>query len=407
MTRKLRIALWSTAAVLLVVLGWRAQRPLDAALLLQRGEARLAARDAETALRDFQRVASIPSERGTALNGVARALEARGDMAGALATHESLIAVARAEDWPLDGMATELRNVGLLGYRTDKLDRAAAAFEELHALGGSWLEPDMLRSLTALRRGDATEAGRMQPELRVRYGDIEPLWRLAMATEAIRSGARPTVAALEALTNLRATPSDVAAAQKLLGADADRDPIAIAVVGEAALNSNDLQTARTAFDRLVGGPLDALARIGLGRIAMQNGDAEAALGQFDVAAADARVPRELLEYWRGQALQSLGRLDAARTTLAAAVAANPLGLRAEASLGAVDAARGDATAAEADFARVLAVDPKHPETLFRLGKMLAQGPRRAAGLQLLQRYLAAYPSGRYAAEARQLAANGS
>jgi predicted Zn-dependent protease len=95
-------------------------------------------------------------------------------------------------------------------------------------------------------------------------------------------------------------------------------------------------------------------------------------------------------------------LDAARATLTEAVTANPLGLRAEASLGVVDAARGDATAAEADFARVLAVDPKHPEALFRLGKLLATGPRRAAGVQLLQRYLAAHPSGRYAAEARQL-----
>jgi tetratricopeptide (TPR) repeat protein len=293
MTRKLRIALWSAAAVLLLLFGWRAQRPLDAAELLRRGEARLAAHDAESALHDFQRVASIPSERATALSGVARALEARGDIAGALEAHQSLLALARTENWPLDAMATELRNLGLISYRTDKLDAAAKAFDELHALGASWLEPDMLRSLTALRRGDVAAARRMQSDLVARYGNIEPLWRLAMATDAIGSGAHPTVAALEAFTSLRATPNDVAAAQKLLGADADRDPIAIALSGEAALNGNDVPAARASFDRLVGGPLDALARIGLGRVAFQSGDAEAALGQFDVAAADARVPREL------------------------------------------------------------------------------------------------------------------
>jgi len=232
----------------------------------------------------------------------------------------------------------------------------------------------------------------MQPDLVARYGNIEALWRVSMATDAVAAGARPTVPALEAFTMLRAAPTDVAAALKLAGPDADRDPIAIAVVGEAGLTNSDMQAARASLDRLVGGPLDGLARIGLGRIALQSGDAAAALSQFDLAASDARVPRELVGFWRGQALQTLGRLDDARATLTAAVAANPLGLRAEASLGVVDAARGDAVAAEADFARVLAVDPKHSEALYRLGKMLATGPRRAAGVQLLQRYLAAYPN---------------
>jgi tetratricopeptide (TPR) repeat protein len=386
----------------LAVLGHRAGRALDADTWLERGEAALGRHDFAAAERAYRRAAQLRSDDSRGEEGVVRALQGRGAMKPALAASESVLVEARREDWPVNALAVQLRNVGLLRYQNGDLAGADAAFVEIRTLDASWLEPDLLLCSTRLRRGDAASVRQLLPALHERYGDLEPFWRVAMVSDAVAAGARPSAFAIEVFTNLRALPSDDATAQAALGSGLANDPVARAVSAEGAFAHGDLATAQATWRALCGGPLDGVARIGLGRLALQNDAAAAALASFDLAAADPRAPRELCGFWRGQSLQMLGQLDAARAVLVPAVAANPLGLRCETLLGVVEAERGDRAAAETAYTRVLAVEPKHAEALMRCGKLYIGSGRRDAGVQLLQRYLAAHPDGRWAQEARDL-----
>jgi tetratricopeptide (TPR) repeat protein len=401
---RIAIVIVGIALISLVVLGYRAGRLLDADTWLRRGEAAMAKRDLATAERAYRHAAQLQPDDSRGEEGVVRVLQSRGAMKPALAASESVLVEARREDWPVNALAVQLRNVGLLRYQNGDLVGADSAFAEIRGYGASWLEPDLLLCATRMRRGDVASVRRLLPALRQRYGDLEPFWRVAMATDAVAAGARPSAFALEVFTNLRALPSDDASVRAALGSALESDSVARGVYAEGAFATGDVATARTLWNALCGGPLDGAARIGLGRLALQNDDAKAALASFDLAAADPRAPRELCGFWRGQALQMLGQLDAARAALVPAVTANPLGLRCEALLGVVEAGRGDRAAAEAAYARVLAVEPKHAETLMRYGKLLIENGRRDAGVQLLQRYLAAHPDGRWVQEARILIA---
>ena len=240
--------------------------------------------------------------------------------------------------------------------------------------------------------------------VRARYGDIEPLWRVGMATAAVDAGSRPTGLALEAFTTLRAAP---------VGIDAGR--------GAARPRSRSRSDrARGAGRRGVrrGGLRDrGLGVEGTRRRAARRGGAD---GSRAAGVAGGRSAGGAGVLRRGGG----GRVRAARTDRLLArpepgrrpgisppraprccrpSPANPLALRAETLLGCRRIA--GRRCRRQPKRRSVACWPSSRSTARRCtsaDKMLLQTRRRDAGSQLLQRYLAAHPSGRYAAEVRQL-----
>ena len=400
-----RRALWTAAGaggvLLVLAAGYHAAPPLDAERLLQRGEEQLQTGDAPGAWDTFTRVTQRTPDDARGFDGVARALQMQpgfprsdADAAAWLAAQESVLVRAQRERWPLASRAAVLRNHAFACFRLGQFARALPSLQELHASGGGSLETDLALAVTAQTCGFAAEARQVADAARVRYGDIEPAWKLEVA---LQSACGPWVMAeWIGLRNLAPLVKVTPAA----------DPCREHLAAEQDLDGGRIDAAEAKWRSLLDGPAGALARLGLGRAALRRGAFAAALQHFDAAAATAAVPRETVHYWRAQVFARSGKYGPARAELQRASAANPLALRDGTLLGFVAAAAGDTAAAVNAYQSVLEVDRRHAEALYRLGSLWWSGPRRAEGRALLERCLEVQPTGARADEVRGLLQDG-
>jgi len=325
-----------------VVLAWAlsgaAWRAADSEALVRRGDARLEQGDAQAALGDFERAYARDARDARALNGAANALDELGRAGEALARRESVAVRAQRETWPPAGRAAALRAVALAAWRQDRVAETVVALVSLRALGASTLETDLVLGLAYLRAGDATSALALVPELRARYGDVEPVWKLALAAAAPGAGSEPRTT-LEQFVGLRRVREDLST-QPLSGAGpssgatgthetpasdlAPASDVTRAVRAEALLASGDAAGAARIWVALATGPLATLADLGQARAALRMHDFAAALAHAARTAADPGVPRETVLWAQGQAFAAAGRLTVARDALRAALQANPL-----------------------------------------------------------------------------------
>jgi tetratricopeptide (TPR) repeat protein len=392
-------ARWFVAAVAGLLLvhgaGKRAQVPLDAERLLQRGEQQLQTGDAPAALRTFAQVTRFAPGDARGFDGVARALQAgigfpRREAAAEslLAAQESVLVCAQREHWPLASRATALRNHGFACFRLGEFARALSSLQQLHASGAGSLETDLALAVTARACQLPEDAERLTRMARIRYGDLEPVWKLAMASQ-LECGPWAT-AEFVGLRNLK----------PLRQAGAAADPCSVPLAAEVDLDGGRIAAAEAGWRTMLGGPASTLAHLGLGRAALRRAAPAEALQHFDAALADTSVPRETAHYWRAQALGRLGRFAEARAELQRAAAANPLAARDGVLLGILATTASDTAAAIAAYQRVLDLDRRHPEALYRLGILWLGTSQRDEGRALLQRYLEVQPDGAYASDVR-------
>lgn len=200
-------------------------------------------------------------------------------------------------------------------------------------------------------------------------------------------------------------------------------------LGELELAAGRLPAAQARFEQLLAAnspAFAAAAQDGLGRVAMQGGDAQKAVEHFEAALA-LQPQAAILHYQLGMAWRKLGQTDKARVHLsqygqggqavkapdplidqlshlnsgarqhviagtqafqagrfAAAVeeyrqalAADPADADVWASLGAALQKTGDAAGAEESFRKALAADPNHARAHYNLGSLLAARGERA------------------------------
>jgi tetratricopeptide (TPR) repeat protein len=388
-SRLLTIAIGLAAVV---AVGRRAQSEVDLKAHVEAGERRLAAGDRAGALAAFRRAVDLAPADERGFEGLGRALLAQGDFPGALAAAESVLRWLDPERWPFDSYAAVLRNVGFLRYRVGDLEGAQEALATAHSAGGTDLETDLRLLLTALGRRDLRAADRLLPEVRGRYGRIEPVWRLEMARRLVTGGASPSLVVLEWMAMLRPPPSP----------GEGGGAVATALRGELAATSGDLEGAAAAWRRLSGTPLESWAALELGDLAVARDRARDALAHFEAAARDPDVPPALVHAGRGQALRAAGRLEEAAAEFARGTGANPLDPGNEVLYGLVRWEQGDLHAAETAFTNVLDFAPRHPEALYQLGDLYRARGDRDRARPFLQRYLEVWPEGRHAARVRRL-----
>ena len=319
-----------TVAVLCILVGRKAQRPIDADSLRRRAESSLRAGDSNGAIRDFERALKIDPRDAQALGGLAQALEARGDTAGAIAAQRHAVDLARREIWPLASRVAALRNLGFALYRHGDLEPAIAALAAIDSLDAGTLETDLVLAVARLLHGERETVARALPHLQSRYGQIEPLWKLGMAASAARPPGEVTPRnALEMFVGVRAAPRDPVRLSAELGPIAKVDPVCRALLAEAWLDAGQPEDAGRIWASLEPGPLESLAAIGASQVAMDAGRPAEALEQLDPAHRDPGTPRETVLYHQARALAALGRVDEARAALDWALESNPLSTRSE------------------------------------------------------------------------------
>ncbi len=391
------LVLVALGVVALGVAGRRAAVPLDADRLVQRGEAQLQDGEAAAALGTFREVTRIAPADPRGYDGLARALQSQAGFPHSdseaqawVAAQESVITRVRHERWSLDGRAVVLRNHGFACFRLGEFARALPSLQELHASGAGSLETELALAVAAQSCGRAEVAQAALRTARARYGNIEPVWKLGLA---LRSACGPWSAAeMAGLRNLK----------PLVPVPEPRDPCSVHLAAEDDRAAGRFVEAESKWASLLAGPQASLAELGLGRIALQREAPDVALRHFGAAAADSALPRETACYWRAQALTRQGDFAAARAALQEGLAANPLAERDAALCGFVETAAGDTAAAIATYQRMLDLDRRDPEALYRLGMLWLGTPRREEARALLQKYLDAQPEGAHAGEVRRL-----
>ena len=176
------------------------------------------------------------------------------------------------------------------------------------------------------------------------------------------------------------------------------------LLGALALQQGDLKVAIERYRAAVAAGAPADARLGLARALIASGDHAGALTELDAllaveqrgeAAANAR--RLLLGLRRRDLEERLERaghaavggpeaaLDAAAGDLEAIVDAEPDLWEAHFASGLVARRRGDASAAERSFRRVLELWPEQPDAMHELGVALLMAERTSDALPLLDR----------------------
>ena len=318
-------------AILCVIMGRDAQRPLDAGALRRRAESAIRVGDAIGASRDFERALRIAPDDAQALGGLARALEVRGDTTAAIELQRRATLLAHREGWPLASRATALRNLGFALYRHRELGPAIAALTAIDSLGAGTLETDLVLGAARILNGEAGRLVAALPRLRERYGAIEPVWKLGLAARvASTSGNIPPRRALEMFIGVRAVPADFGALVQALGTASAPDPVSQALLARARTDADPSPEAGRLWAALHAGPLAGLAALGAADLAIAAGRPEEALARLDVPVGDLQTPRETIEYTRARALLALGRTTGAGQALDRALDANPLSGRSEA-----------------------------------------------------------------------------
>jgi tetratricopeptide (TPR) repeat protein len=221
------------------------------------------------------------------------------------------------------------------------------------------------------------------------------------------------------------------------------DPSTLLRLAELDLSAGRLPAAQARFQELLDrDPAFAAAALdGLGRVAMQGGDAKTAAERFEAALA--RQPQaSLLHYQLGMAYRKLGEADKARLHLSQygqiavkapdplieelarlnagvrqhviagtkafqagqfatamdeyrqALAADPGNADVWANLGAALQKQGDAAGAEESYRRAVAANPNHARAHYNLGTLLAARGERREGIEHLEAAVRLDPEGK-------------
>lgn len=387
------------------VLGKRArfyERLLVAELAAARGQHELAAEAFLQATRLF-------NEKGLARRGIREALAAgRNDLALELARlwqatgepgaeqHGLLLRLATAA-----GKAEEARS-HLASYMDARDDKGAALRDVARTLADLGAHQDLamqlLEDAVAAHADDpATHAEGLYALGLLAYG-FEDYARAAEASARAFARSEPgplrnRILLLEAGALIRDGRSDQAVARIEQQADATEDPRSLRRgFAELLLQAGETAAARAQIESLLAtNPEDIDARLTLGRLAAEAGDAEVAR-------------KALTRVWnsadgaRGEAALQLGRLAAEAGDKALArrwfqrAARNGEELRGELELARMDAEAEDVQAARERLQRLRRDNPAMAPRLLRAeGEILYRARRYEAAVELLESGVAAYP----------------
>jgi Tfp pilus assembly protein PilF len=319
----------------MLVAGARHARRLDAERWAERGDAAAARGATSEARAAWQRTLDRDAVHPGASEGLARLDETAGDSKSALARRTSIATAADDEGWPLSSRAAALRNAGITALRAGQLDAARTAFERQRALGASTLETDLTLAAIELAIGDRAAAARSRDFARNRYGDVEPVFRLELATQA------PTAKIDDLLVFLRLRRGDETSPTD----PEPTAPISRAVAAQQATRRGDIAAAYEQWSRLRDGSLAPLAGLEMAKLDLAAARPAAALDALAERVSGTQVPCEARQFYTARALQALGRLSEARAAASRAVECNPLAARSLTLLGTIESASGDAAAA--------------------------------------------------------------